>query len=361
MSVLGLNLQSTGSNNGTWGIVLNNNQTIIGNRIASHVTANCAGSSNITVSAADAQNYVHNLTGLLTGNIEYIMPDADGAYLINNGTTGSYTVKVVDVHLGTGITIPQGKSALVYVNADTDVVSAPNSYAPSMTIDTIATSALVSTGTTSFAAGSIDASAIGSLPSNPIPPGAILDYAVASAPAGFLLCYGQAVSRTTYSALFSAIGTVFGAGDASTTFNLPDYRGRVGFGADNMGGVAASRLTNSATGGIDGSAVANSGGEQAHVLITAELAAHSHTAGGLSTSTAGSHSHTVSGTTTAGGAVTAVLAAANTVINLTANSATVAVGGDHSHTVTGSIDSTGSSTSHNTIPPGIVIYKIIKT
>lgn len=361
MSVLGLTLQSTGSNNGTWGIVLNADFSIIGNRIASHVSVDCSGSSDITVSAAQAQNKVHLLTGTLTGNIDYIMPDADGEYIIYNGTSGAFTLTVTDAHAGTGVTIPQGLASVVYVNSNTDVVNSTISYLPALQADAFQTAAFVSTGTTSFAAGSIDASAIGSLPSNPIPPGAIFDYAVASAPAGFLLCYGQAVSRTTYSALFSAIGTVFGAGDASTTFNLPDYRGRVGFGADNMGGVAANRLTNSATGGIDGSAIANSGGEQAHVLITGELATHSHTASGLSTSTAGSHSHTVSGTTTAGGGVTAVLAEVNTAINLTATSSTVAVAGDHSHTITGSIDTTGSSSSHNTVPPGLVVYKIIKT
>jgi len=59
-----------------------------------------------------------------------------------------------------------------------------------------------------------------------VPPGVVLPFAGTSAPAGFLLCGGQAVSRATYAALFAAIGTTFGAGDGSTTFNLPDLRGR---------------------------------------------------------------------------------------------------------------------------------------
>lgn len=75
------------------------------------------------------------------------------------------------------------------------------------------------------------------------PPGAMMAYAGATAPAGWLLCYGQAVSRTTYSALFAVIGTAYGAGDGSSTFSLPDLRGRVPAGRDNMGGSAASRLT----------------------------------------------------------------------------------------------------------------------
>jgi len=57
-----------------------------------------------------------------------------------------------------------------------------------------------------------------------IPPAAVLPYAGASAPEGWLICDGSAVNRTTYAALFAAIGTSHGSGDGSTTFNLPDYR-----------------------------------------------------------------------------------------------------------------------------------------
>lgn len=63
-----------------------------------------------------------------------------------------------------------------------------------------------------------------------IPPGSIFEYAAASAPTGYLLCDGSAVSRTTYAALFTAISTSYGVGDGSTTFNVPDRRGRVGVG-----------------------------------------------------------------------------------------------------------------------------------
>lgn len=75
------------------------------------------------------------------------------------------------------------------------------------------------------------------------PPGTLLAYAGSAAPAGFLLCYGQAVSRTTYAGLFSVVSTTYGAGDGATTFNVPDLRGRVIAGVDNMGGTAANRLT----------------------------------------------------------------------------------------------------------------------
>lgn len=76
-----------------------------------------------------------------------------------------------------------------------------------------------------------------------------------TAPTGFLLCYGQAISRSTYSALFAVIGETYGVGDASTTFNLPDLRGRFPLGQDDMGGSAANRVTDAdadTLGGADG-------------------------------------------------------------------------------------------------------------
>jgi microcystin-dependent protein len=88
-------------------------------------------------------------------------------------------------------------------------------------------------------------------------------------PAAWYLCYGQAVSRTTYAAAFSVLGTTWGAGDGSTTFNLPDLRGRGLFGLDNMGGSAASRVT-SGVAGIQGGTLGATGGSQA-------TQAHTHT------------------------------------------------------------------------------------
>lgn len=64
--------------------------------------------------------------------------------------------------------------------------------------------------------------------------GEIVAYGGAAAPAGWLLANGQAVSRTTYAALFAAIGTIHGVGDGSLTFNVPDLAGRFAFGADGV-------------------------------------------------------------------------------------------------------------------------------
>jgi microcystin-dependent protein len=86
-----------------------------------------------------------------------------------------------------------------------------------------------------------------------VPLAAGLDYWGPTAPnSAFAFPFGQAISRTTYAALFALTGTNFGSGDGSTTFNLPDLRGRVAAKVDNMGGAAANRLpgfTINATGG----------------------------------------------------------------------------------------------------------------
>jgi len=96
--------------------------------------------------------------------------------------------------------------------------------------------------------------------------GEVRMYAGSAAPTGWLLSYGQAISRTTYAALFTAIGTTYGVGDGGTTFNVPDMRGRVVAGKDDMGGTSANRLTNAVTGGVDGDALGGTGGTESYLL-----------------------------------------------------------------------------------------------
>ena len=126
-----------------------------------------------------------------------------------------------------------------------------------------------------------------------IPAGSIMDFAGTTAPAGWLLCYGQTVSRATYAALFAAIGTTYGTADGSS-FNLPDLRGRITAGKDDMGGSSAARLNT-----IASTTLGTAGGAQTHTLTTAQLASHAHTQQGTFTSSGHSadHSHNVSGTT----------------------------------------------------------------
>lgn len=103
-------------------------------------------------------------------------------------------------------------------------------------------------------------------------PGSIIDFAGTAAPSGWLLCYGQLVSRLKYSGLFATIGTSYGIGDGSTTFSIPDLRGRVVAGKDNMGGVSSNRLINR----IGGTTLGAVGGFEEITMTIAEMPVHSH-------------------------------------------------------------------------------------
>jgi microcystin-dependent protein len=107
--------------------------------------------------------------------------------------------------------------------------------------------------------------------SSAVPPGSIVDFAGAAAPSGWYFCDGSLKNRTMDAPLFAAIGTLYGAGDGSTTFGLPDLRGRVTAGADPTG----LRLGNGRPGGFTGAGSAVLGavaGEQNHTQIVAEQA-----------------------------------------------------------------------------------------
>ena len=105
-----------------------------------------------------------------------------------------------------------------------------------------------------------------------IPTATIVPWSSASVPTGFLECNGQAVSRSTYSALFAIVGTTYGAGDGSSTFLVPDLQDNVAVGKSGTKALASTGGANtvSSTGNVGGS-TANA------TLSTAQLASHSHT------------------------------------------------------------------------------------
>lgn len=186
-----------------------------------------------------------------------------------------------------------------------------------------------------------------------VPPvGAIMDYAGATAPAGWFLCYGQAVSRSSYPDLFAAIGTTYGIGNGTTTFNIPDCRGRVRAGKDNMGGSSANRLTNQ-TGGVNGGVLGAVGGAETHTLTTAQLASHTHTG---TTASDGSHTHTTNGVGATGGNVSVAVWGSG---NRNDGSRSMSTDGAHTHAFTS--NSSGSDAAHNNVQPAIIFNTIIRS
>jgi microcystin-dependent protein len=197
------------------------------------------------------------------------------------------------------------------------------------------------------ATGDVDAAVIKQGTYRLVPAGAIMAYAGATAPDGWLLCYGQSLSRATYADLFTAISTTYGAGDdPGNTFAAPDLRGRVVAGQDDMGGSSANRLTDQ-SGGLDGDTLGDTGGSETHTLITAELAGHTHTL---------AHVHTQQGTF--GQAIISRdltgIPSGPTDIMITPG--TGATSGASAETTS----STGSGNAHNNVQPTIILNYIIK-
>lgn len=181
-----------------------------------------------------------------------------------------------------------------------------------------------------------------------MPVGAILPYGGSAAPSGWLLCDGSAVSRTTYSDLFSVIGTTFGAGDGSTTFNVPDSRGRV--------------VVHKNSGTFN--SIGATGGEETHTLSAIEMPSHTHAVSGSTGIESASHSHTISGGSliasystldvTTGGASARV----NSISEASPSASTESSNHTHSFSVTSG--SAGSGSAHNNLQPYIVMLGIIR-
>lgn len=163
-----------------------------------------------------------------------------------------------------------------------------------------------------------------------VPTGAVTSFAGSSAPTGWMLCDGSSQLRAgALAALFAVIGTTYGSADG-THFNLPDLRGRVPVGLDNMGGSDANRLDVANT-------LGGSGGEQFHGLTQAEMPEHTHNMAGSSTDNTN---------TTRGG---------SPMMNNSSTDTTHAPGAGNITTTT------GNNNTHNNMQPYLLLNHIIKT
>lgn len=324
-------------------------------------------------------------------DVLWLDTDEDGVGVPLGGTAGQVLSKIDSGDFNTQWSTPLSQSDIdtaledYYTSAQVDT-SLQNYYTTSQTDSAISTAvsnvvdtapALLDTLNELSAALNDDpnfATTVANALAALVPAGTISQTARATAPSGYLLCDGSAISRTTYSALFSAIGTAYGAGDGSTTFNIPNLKGKVPVGYD----PAQTEFD----------ALGETGGAKTHTLSANELPSHTHsgTTGGQSsdhthgfsatTSTNGFHSHGLSNN------ASNMVSDANQGINwATAGGAsygfrnsTILGNGDHSHTVsgtTGGVSSnhthsfttdggTGGGQAHNNLQPYVVLNYMIK-
>jgi microcystin-dependent protein len=183
---------------------------------------------------------------------------------------------------------------------------------------------------------------VGRLISSTVPTGTVKAYSGTTAPPGYLLCDGSLQGTTLYPELFAVIQYKYGG--SGLNFRVPDLKGRVVVGKDDMGGIAANRITVLGS-GINGTQLAASGGSETHVLTTAELPAHDHTASATITYAAMQS------------AVTAVVP----LIKFAVESGTSGtVGTIASDSASIDIADTGSNQAHSSTQPSMIMNYIIK-
>jgi len=227
-----------------WNIPNNNNFTVIDAALGRQATVTVTGVSTtqtlnavvgspitngaITIGIFQYQCQTLIFTGTLGVNLTYLIPSGvSGMWNVYNATSGAYTLTIASAgSVAGGVTIPQGSRAQILCDGGV-------SYG-------------VTVATTSS-----------------LPVGTINAFAGTTAPSQWYLCYGQSLSTTTYSALFSAIGYTYGGSGGS--FNVPDLRGRTLAGLDNMGGTNANRLSSV----LSSTTLGAAGGDQ-------NLQAHAH-------------------------------------------------------------------------------------
>jgi microcystin-dependent protein len=246
----------------SWDVPLNNNFAMIDAALGSSQSINVTGfaGGNIVLTSTfplvsappmTGASYIPmriTVAGTMSANVNIQVPvGVDGMWVVSNNTTGAYVLTFGGVGAGTSVTIPTGANLLCWCDGTNAILIGASTP----------TGGLATVGDLKFTAAP-------------------------AVPPGWLLCYGQAVSRSTYSALYAVIGTTYGAGDGSTTFNLPDGRGRVLAGADNMGGTAANVMP--------GAVLGLSQGNYQVTLSVAQMPQHSHTDSGH-THTDGGHYH----------------------------------------------------------------------
>jgi len=398
---LGIESITTGEQSGSWGTTSNYNWNII-DRIRGYKSVAITGTTHTLLVQASSPvdgashtedgNYpVIKFTGSSGDPTVTISPNtANTSYIFINGTGNTITFTQGS---GGNVSLQNGKAAQFYFDGagsgaeavrgldnleiatlectGNAAVDGTLTVTGATTLSTVLGIASGGTGLTSFTAGdlmyatastTIAKLGIGSagqfLKTNAgatapawstetdlCPVGSIIMYGAAAAPTNWVLCDGSAINRTTYADLFTAIGTTYGSGDGSLTFNVPNLQGVFPIGYDGGSSYALA-----ATGGATTDTPTLSGTNAGTTLTSSQIPAHTH--GGVTTGWP-------SGSWTGGtGAVqTAIDASGLSVASGSVNLSLENTGGGSSHTHTW----TGTSSAVDTIPPYLVVNYIIKT
>ncbi len=401
---LRLELMATGENRGTWGTKANNDFNLIEQAITGATTIPM-GDANVTLTANNgatdqARSAILKFTGTNTATRTATIPTVPKVYLVLNNTGQSLIVS----NGGSSVTVGNGEQKLVYTDGTTiyssdtwstksasgarfnayPFISSGGDTEIGINLDFHLTNAdatdyairLNSNGTTTDlyvtpfggsarkiwnqgkdgSGSGMDADTLYGLHASDIIAGGgaaigtMLIWPTNTPPAGYLKANGALISRTTYAALFSVIDTTFGAGNGTTTFQLPDLRGQFIRGWDDGRGLDAGRVfgTDQAQAYLAHSHTLTTDGAHTHTASSNSTGAHTHT---LDINSAGAHDHTYSRRDaesnnadtgsirdSAGGTTTADTSSAG---NHT-HSGTALSAGNHSHTIT--VNSGGSHT-----------------
>lgn len=362
---LRIELIGDGDQSGIWGQTTNTNLgTLIEQAIAGVVTITMVDANytmtNFNGVSDEARNQVIVLTGTNTAQRNLIAPLVEKTYTIKNSTSGGFAVQIIGSS-GTGVVIPNGVTTTVYCdgtnfftalsgtvgnftvngtlgttgaltyggvtlsNSVTGTGSMALSASPTFTGVPAAPTAAAGTNTTQIATTAF-------VLANGVPTGGLVMWSTASAPSGFLLCDGSAVSRSTYAALFAIVSTTFGSGDGSTTFNVPNYTNRMPYGT-----------TIGATGGS----------------ANATLVSHTHTFTG---NALGTHNHATTFNQTSKGNNATPYMLSNPFIGENLNgSVALDTTSTSAGTPSGTNSTEGSSATNANLPPYLGINFIIKT
>lgn len=358
---LRLELIGDGDQSGIWGQTTNNNLGgLIEQAVSGVITITMLDAtytmSNFNGVVDEARNQVLMVNGTNTAVRNLIAPLVEKTYVVQNNTTGGYAIQIIGSS-GLGVTVPNGIAAYVYcdginfynaisgsagnftVNGNLSVTGALagttgvfsgaiSSVSPTFTGTPLAPTAAAGTNTTQIATTAF-------VLSNGAPTGGLIMWGTGTAPSGWLLCAGAAVNRTTYAALFAVIGTTFGVGDGSTTFNLPNYTSRMPYGT-----------TLGATGGT----------------ADAVVVSHTHTATTTATDSGHSHTLSISGGSTItglGGSGGSGWTGTNTGVTYVTTSGTNSSTANITAATTNSTE--GVSGTNANLPPYLGINFIIKT